>query len=133
MPAPDKFYAGDSQPVDHIGTLKDYYAFTWGSALFVVIDPYWHTDSPVDNAPGLERKERKNPWSITLGDEQYKWLQQTLDRSKAKYKFVFSIMFSGTGRGGVERAKLFEWGGYGQNGNWQFDKTGPVGHYLFIN
>ena len=26
---------------DH--AIGDYYAFTWGDALFVVIDPYWYT------------------------------------------------------------------------------------------
>ena len=45
-PAPDGFYTGDEQTVAHIGLLRDYYAFTWGDALFVVIDPYWH--SPTD-------------------------------------------------------------------------------------
>ncbi|MBP7688565.1 MAG: hypothetical protein KA765_11675, partial [Thermoflexales bacterium] len=36
QPAPDAFYTGDVEPVEFIGQLRDYYAFTWGDALFVV-------------------------------------------------------------------------------------------------
>ncbi|MBK6791106.1 MAG: hypothetical protein IPG80_00895 [Anaerolineales bacterium] len=43
QPAPDNFYTGNVEPVEFIGQLRDYYAFTWGDALFVVIDPYWHS------------------------------------------------------------------------------------------
>jgi hypothetical protein len=39
QPAPDGFYTGDAEPVEFIGPLRDYYAWTWGDALFVVIDP----------------------------------------------------------------------------------------------
>jgi hypothetical protein len=126
LPAPGQFYTGDKETVTNIGTLKDYYAFEWGNALFVVIDPYWHSNIPVDNIPGSrDKKERKDPWGITLGAEQYQWLKKTLESSKTKYKFVFSHHVSGRGRGGVERAKYFEWGGFAQNGDWQFDKYRP--------
>lgn len=125
LPAPDNFYSGDKDSIANIGLLKDYYAFEWGNALFVVIDPYWHSDSAVDNQPGQDKKNKRNLWDITLGDAQYNWLKQTLETSKAKFKFVFSHHVLGTGRGGVERAKYFEWGGYAQNGAWQFDKQRP--------
>lgn len=126
LPSPDNFYTGDKEMVAQIGLLKDYYAFEWGNALFVVIDPYWHSQTLVDNMPGeRENKEKKNPWGITLGNEQYQWFKATLENSKAKYKFVFCHHVLGTGRGGVERAKLFEWGGYGQNGQWQFEQQRP--------
>jgi hypothetical protein len=52
QPAPDSFYTGDAEPVEFIGQLRDYYAFTWGDALFVVIDPYWHSSQTVDNQFG---------------------------------------------------------------------------------
>lgn len=112
QPAPDGFYSGDEQPVEHIGLLRDYYAWTWGDALFVVIDPYWHSPLPVDNAFGAGRDEKKNRdlWNVTLGDEQYHWFQQALESSQAKYKFVFTHHVLGTGRGGVEMARSFEWG-----------------------
>ena len=44
-----KFYTGDMEPVEHIGMLNDYYAWTWGDALFISLDPYWHSDKVVDN------------------------------------------------------------------------------------
>lgn len=123
LPSPDGFFSGDKDTVAHVGLLKDYYAFEWGSALFVVIDPYWHSETAVDNQPGSEEgKKKKDPWSATLGETQYNWLKKTLETSKATFKFVFAHHVNGTGRGGVERADLFEWGGKGQNGQWQFDQ-----------
>jgi hypothetical protein len=126
LPEPSDFYGGDKDTVAHIGYIKDYYSFEWGNALFVVIDPYWHSDIPVDNQPGSqEKRNRKDPWGITIGDEQYIWLKNTLEKSNAKFKFVFSHHVLGTGRGGVEVAKLFEWGGYDRNGIWEFEKYRP--------
>ena len=137
LPAPNKFYTGDNDTVEYIGLLKDYYAFEWGNALFVVIDPYWHSDIAVDNQPNAEgNKGKKDPWSITLGKEQYEWLKKTLETSTSKFKFVFAHHVNGTGRGGIERAKYFEWGGYGQNGQWQFNDFRPGWeipiHQLFV-
>jgi hypothetical protein len=42
-PAPDGvFYTGNVEQIPFInGPLRNYYAWTWGNALFVVIDPYW--------------------------------------------------------------------------------------------
>lgn len=123
MPTPDAFYTGDASKVEHIGLLKDYYAFEWGNALFVVLDPYWHSEIAVDGMPqDRNSKNKRDQWGITLGKEQYNWLQTTLENSKATFKFVFAHHVNGTGRGGVERAKYFEWGGYAQNGQWQFDQ-----------
>ena len=124
LPSPDSFYSGDVQPVANVGLLRDYYAWTWGDALFVVIDPYWHSPEPVDNVYGGGPKGR-NLWAITLGDVQYEWLAQTLQRSRAKYKFVFSHHVLGTGRGGIEEAGLCEWGGYSRRGDWQFTQWRP--------
>jgi len=109
QPAPDGFYSGDAEPVEYIGLLRDYYAWTWGDALFVVIDPYWHSAQPVDNAYGSREKAR-DPWGATLGDAQYQWLQRTLAESRATFKFVFAHHVLGTGRGGIERAGMHEWG-----------------------
>ena len=112
QPAPDDFYTGNPEPVEHIGLLRDYYAFTWGDALFVVIDPYWHSSQTVDNQFGADRDQKKNRdlWNVTLGDAQYAWFKQTLETSSAKYKFVFTHHVLGTGRGGIELADTFEWG-----------------------
>jgi hypothetical protein len=157
LPTPDKFYTGDKDSVPFIGLLRDYYSFEWGDALFIVIDPYWHSAIPVDNQPGDRSGERQgarqddNPnknsgnnglkskkdfWSITIGDEQYQWLKKTLETSTAKYKFVFAHHVMGTGRGGIERAKYFEWGGDSQNGRYEFKNYRPNWelplHQLFV-
>lgn len=254
LPAPDTFYTGDTEKVKFIGYLRDYYAWTWGDALFVAIDPYWHSTIGVDdgkvgtmaqqaagngnnqpapvnngnngnngnggggNGGGRRRRQQQgndpnnppnnppnspayaateeeefqtagggqdngNPngqqgggrrgqnggggqggggnggggrkkgqnggggrngggkgqrdmWQITLGDDQYKWLAKTLKESKAKYKFVFAHHVMGTGRGGIEQAGLYEWGGKDRRGvdlfkekrpNWEM----PI-HQLFV-
>jgi hypothetical protein len=111
-PGSTAFYTGDVESVKYIGLLRDYYAFTWGDALFVVIDPYWHSPQTVDNRFGAERDEKKKRdlWDVTLGDVQYQWFRHTLETSSAKYKFVFTHHVNGTGRGGTELANTFEWG-----------------------
>ena len=124
QPAPDGFYSGDKEPVENIGLLRDYYAWTWGDALFVVIDPYWHSDVAVDNKLGGGDK-RRDLWAIGLGDEQYRWLKKTLEASTAKYKFVFAHHVNGTGRGGASQAGLYEWGGKGRDGQREFNVRRP--------
>lgn len=133
LPAPSSFYSGDTEKIEKIGYLKDYYAFNWGDALFVVIDPYWHSETPADNTAGskdkidrTDNRKKRNLWNNTLGDTQYQWFKQTLEDSTAKYKFVFTHHILGTGRGGVECAKLCEWGGYNKKGSYDFDKMRPT-------
>jgi phosphodiesterase/alkaline phosphatase D-like protein len=112
QPAPDNFYSGDMEPVEFIGQLRDYYAFTWGDALFVVIDPYWHSPATVDNLFGVDRdqKAKRDLWQVSIGDAQYQWFKRTLETSAAKFKFVFSHHVLGTQRGGIEVANQYEWG-----------------------
>jgi hypothetical protein len=125
QPTPDRFYSGDAERVEHVGLLRDYYAWTWGDALFVVIDPYWHSRQPVDNVFGSREKKLADMWEITLGEAQYRWLEKTLCDSKAKWKFVFAHHVLGTGRGGVELASLYEWGGHSRNGADEFARRRP--------
>jgi hypothetical protein len=45
-PVPDEFYTGNTDPYasldgDHLR--EDYFAWEWGDALFIVIDPFWYT------------------------------------------------------------------------------------------
>jgi phosphodiesterase/alkaline phosphatase D-like protein len=112
QPAADGFYSGDSEAVANIGLLRDYYAFTWADALFVIIDPYWHSPETVDNqfGAGHAQKAKRDLWNVTLGDVQYQWFKQTLESSSARYKFVFAHHVNGTGRGGIELAGGYEWG-----------------------
>ncbi|MBL8173192.1 MAG: metallophosphoesterase [Bryobacterales bacterium] len=131
LPAPDRFYSGNTSTVEFVGLPRDYYAFTWGDALFVALDPYWH--SPVQIDSGLAGRQggqrgggrNRDGWATTMGDNQYQWLKRTLEQSRAKYKFVFAHHVNGTGRGAVEVADLYEWGGKGRNGQWEFDSKRP--------
>jgi Calcineurin-like phosphoesterase len=128
LPAPGDFYSGDAQPAPTIGPPRDYYAWTWGDALFVVFDPYWHSPVPVDpdsgNGHALGPRQR-DWWHMSIGDAQYRWLKATLEGSNAPYKFVFGHHVMGTGRGGIEMADLYEWGGHSPNGQWEFDTYRP--------
>ena len=125
-PAPDGFYTGNTNPVPGIGLLRNYYAWTWGDALFVTIDPYWSSPTYVDNALGQLTHPTNNKWDVTHGDAQYEWLKTTLEQSAAKYKFVFAHHVMGTGRGGVEVASAYEWGGQNPDGTWGFATNRPA-------
>jgi hypothetical protein len=118
-PVPDAFYTGDSVEEPFVGRRASWYAWHWGSALFVVLDPYWNTRSQ----PG------RDPWSLTLGERQYLWLVDTLSSSRARFKFVFihSLVggLDGQMRGGAEAAPYFEWGGRNADGTVAFDQKRP--------
>lgn len=128
-PVTGGFYSGNTTSVPGIGLLRDYYAWEWGDALFVVIDPYWSSPAQVDtglggqNGGGVRTQDR---WQITHGDAQYQWLKRTLESSRAKWKFVFAHHVMGSGRGGVEIAELFEWGGKNNNGSNGFAANRPT-------
>jgi PKD repeat protein len=115
-PEPDGFYSGNTQQVAGIGYRQNYYAFEWGDALFVVLDPYAYT-TPKPGSDG---------WGWTLGAAQYQWFAKTLAASRARFKFVFSHhLIGGNGtdaRGGAAFAQFFEWGGRNLDGSWGFDR-----------
>lgn len=117
-PLPDGFYTGNKTPDPRAGLLQNYYAFEWGDALFVVLDPFWYTRRK--NGGGEDN------WSRTLGREQYDWLTETLAGSRAKYRFVFlHHLVGGYGRearGGVIAAPLYEWGGHSPEGVDEFNR-----------
>ena len=128
-PFPNQFYTGNSVPEPMVGIRENYYAWEWGDALFVVIDPYMYTKS-------------KPEWGWSLGLEQYNWLKKTLSNSKAKYKFLFSHQLVGgtgtDGRGGAEFAHLYEMGGRNTDSTYGFatNRPGwdkPIHYLLFEN
>ncbi|OYU94685.1 MAG: metallophosphoesterase [Bacteroidetes bacterium B1(2017)] len=103
-PYPNQFYTGNTkEELFGMGTPENYYAWTWGDALFVVLDAYRDDN---DTTP------KPHGWDWTLGLAQYTWLKNTLEGSTAKYKFVFAHHISGENRGGKMVAPLNEWGGY---------------------
>ena len=137
LPAPNRFYTGDSYEIPNVGLPRDYYSWTWGDALFISIDPYWHSKQAVDNVAGVSADtndkgggksgsgKTTNLWNVGIGDEQYAWLKKTLETSKAKYKFVFAHHVLGTGRGAVEVSTNYEWGGKDPKGTSTFAKERP--------
>ena len=125
QPAPDTFYSGNTEEVPYIGLLRNTFAFTWGDALFVVLDPYWSSPVVVDGPLDANAPKTTDKWEITHGDAQYSWLKKTLEASHARWKFVFAHHVGGTGRGGIESAREYEWGGNNQNGTWGFAAHRP--------
>ena len=66
------------------GTFENYYAFTWGDALFVMLDVFGYTPGChlLGAYPGLV-----DDW--TLGAEQLDWLRGVLENATAKWRFIF--------------------------------------------
>jgi hypothetical protein len=121
-PIPNDFYSGSTTPEPVIGIRDSYYAWTWGDALFVALDPFWYTlQKPA--------KQSNGGWGYTLGKAQYDWLKQTLEASTAKYKFVFIHNLVGgrdkDARGGIEAAPYYEWGGKNADGSDGFAAQRP--------
>ncbi len=115
-PLPVNFYSGDTIQEPFVGLRENYYAWEWGNALFIVLDPYWYTMTKPD-------------WGWTLGEDQYNWFKNIISNSNADFKFVFChqlIGGSGTdGRGGSEYARFFENGGENTDSTWGFDAHRP--------
>jgi hypothetical protein len=115
-PAPNSFYSGNTKTETFVGLRKGYYAFEWGNAQIIVIDPYWYTTTK----PG---------WGWTLGVDQYNWFKNAITTSKAKYKFIFCHQIVGgngnDARGGTEFVDFFEQGGNNLDGTPGFDKYRP--------
>ena len=134
-PTPNAFYSGSTTQESITGIRDSYYAWTWGDALFVALDPFWYTRSKPKQQPNSN-------WGWTLGKAQYDWLKQTLETSQARFKFVFIHNLVGgrdkDARGGIESAGYYEWGGKNQDGSVGFDqqRSGwglPIHHLMVKN
>ena len=92
-----------------------------GGRSFIALDPFWYTSR--------QRGGSEDNWSRTLGRAQYEWLAETLEKSRAKYRFVFlHHLVGGYGRearGGVIGAPWYEWGGSTPEGLDQFREKRP--------
>ncbi len=62
---------------------QNFYAWTWGDALFVVLDPFRYT-----LVGSITKPNYLSQW--TLGATQLQWLQDLLARSNATWKFVLA-------------------------------------------
>jgi len=100
-PRPNNFYQGDSILNDCVygGLQENYYSWSWGDALFVVLDDYLYSQGTGQG------------WDFSLGISQHLWLSSVL-RSNSNFKFVFTHHVNGFNRGGIELVPFFEWGGY---------------------
>ncbi len=112
-PTLNHFYAAN--PKTDIPPYQNYYAWTWGDALFIILDPYSYSSST---------RLGEFPWNMTLGPEQYQWLHKTLASSKSLYTFVFIHQLvsygAASGRGGAEASFFHEWGGHESSGENSF-------------
>lgn len=154
VPIPDDFYSGNtdlfSEPIGDNAYHEDYYAWEWGDALFVVLDPYHYSMTwPSEGGDGYggegqDGEVAGDRWDWSLGIEQYLWFKDTLENSSAKYKFIFSHHVTGGatqyGRGGQLAADYFEWGGKNADGSWGWDTERPASegwtvpvHQLMVN
>ncbi|MGL4229355.1 MAG: metallophosphoesterase family protein [Tannerellaceae bacterium] len=97
---------------------ENYFTWEWGDVQIIVLDPYTFTSS----------QGNRDPWQRSLGDSQYRWLEQVLKGSTQKYKFVFihnlvgGVDKEGQGRGGAEAAIYWEWGGKNLEGLDEFSQ-----------
>ncbi|MBS0188116.1 MAG: YHYH protein [Planctomycetes bacterium] len=136
----NKHYSGATAMNDGIGA--NYYAFEWGDAQFIILDPFWPTTDRIrggGRGNGQDRQGERNSqplapsnasWNMTLGQTQYDWLTKTLEASKARYRFVFiHHLVGGMGgpesRGGAESSRYFEWGGNNADGTPGFAEHRP--------
>ncbi|WP_158527008.1 T9SS type A sorting domain-containing protein [Flavobacterium aciduliphilum] len=133
-PFPNGFYTGNTNSEGFGMDLpENYYAWTWGDALFVVLDVY-----RTEIFPGATPVDGSKPqnWDWTLGYSQYQWMRNVLENSTAAHKFVFAHHSRGQGRGGIVWAPGYEWGGM-QNNQYKFDQYRPGWgkpiHQVFID
>jgi uncharacterized repeat protein (TIGR02543 family) len=138
IPDPAGFYSGGVNTHAYAGLDDGYYSWEWGDALFVVLDPFWHTRSK----PETYTDNADNGWDWTLGEEQYYWFKEILEQSDATFKFVFIHNLVGgmekEARGGIESADYYEWGGKDINGNEEWDEKrgwegGPIHDLMVAN
>jgi 3',5'-cyclic AMP phosphodiesterase CpdA len=87
------------------GPFQDYYAFSWGDALFVILNvmTYTPTEHLLSSDPGL-------PDDWTLGQEQLEWLSATLAAATSKWRFLF-IHHTVGGKAGNESNSAYGRGG----------------------
>ena len=123
-PVPNDFYTGNNAQEELFGYVQNYYSYTWGDALYVMIDPYRYGSN------GASEEIRTDGWSWTLGKVQYDWFRNTLENSNAKFKFVFIHNpiggISKDSRGGIEASVFYEWGGKSETGVNEFSSRRKI-------
>ena len=77
----------DGAPTTH---LQNFFAWTWGDALFIVLDPFRYTLVGSTHFPN-------SPTQYCLGPTQMQWLEDVLANSTATWKFIFAHHLVGGG------------------------------------
>jgi len=120
-PIPDSFYLGDGETHPAVGHPQSTFAWHWGDALFVVLDPFRHSTRG--------RRGESSGWGRSLGGTQYEWFRKLLASHPAPLTFVCLHHLVGgepkDARGGVEASHLFEWGGHDPDGSRTFSQHRP--------
>lgn len=84
----------------------NYYAWTWGTALFVVLDPFTYSST-----------QPAQPEDWTLGSDQFAWLENILATSPQPWKFVLQHQLVGGARwGGTDPLHAGPLENYGRGG-----------------
>ena len=97
-PLPDTYPEGG-------GEYGDYYGFTWGNSLFIVLTVTGYTTIEHIHGSGVGRGD---DW--TLGEKQKEWFYKQLSCSKAKHEFIF-IHHTVSGKAGDDRNTRYGRGG----------------------
>jgi len=119
-PRPNYFYSGGKKLESFLanGLAENYYAWTWGDALFLTLDDYFYSEEELG-------------WAVSLGFEQYTWLKNVV-KVDSTFKFLFHHHICGSSRGGIEWTDYYEWGGHSPTEgkksrkiSWDFDDKRP--------
>ncbi len=87
---------------------EDYYAFTWGPVLYLMLNVQTYTKPSDPVARPASDVSHVDDW--TLGEQQYAWLEATLAASTHPYKFV-CVHHAVGGDAGDEHNSLYGRGG----------------------
>ncbi len=88
---------------------EDYYAFTWGDALFVVLNVMSYTEE------SLLLDGVGDPEAWTLGEPQLRWLEDTLEGATSKWRFLLIHHAVGGAAGNAANAIYGRGGGLAAN------------------
>lgn len=116
-PYPNSFYSGndDVEPYG-VANPENYYAWTWGDALFVVLDVY-RNQNPNNPKP--------QGWEWSLGVKQYNWLKTTLEKAHLNISLYLHIIIEVKVEVGLYRLNYLSGVGMSKMENLGFDKNRP--------
>ena len=139
-PVPDGFYTGNTDPLPSTfatatGSIyhEDYYAWTWGDALFVVLDPYhysmtWPSEGGTYGGEGQDGEVGGTRWDWTLGQAAVRLARADAREQRRQVQVRVLPPRDRWGqplRPRRESAGYYEWGGKNADGSWGFSTHRP--------